>query len=177
MKTKKNKSKKQDLSRRSFMKFILGFLGVAATLEIGGVSLAYLKSRSEENDSGGLVMAGVLEDFSPGSVTAFERDGFFLIRDDQGDFLAVHRRCPHLGCNVIWEPEKEQFVCPCHASNFDNYGDYASAPVPRPLDTIAVKIEDSYVYVDTARVSSRDRFDPSQMTSPSGASILGVTNE
>jgi cytochrome b6-f complex iron-sulfur subunit len=177
MKKKTKESKDPELSRRSFMKLILGFLGVAASIEIGGISLAYLKSRSSENDTGGLVMAGVIDDFSPGSVTAFERDGFFLIRDNEGDFLAVHRRCPHLGCNVIWEPEIEQFVCPCHASNFDEYGDYESAPVPRPLDTIKVKIEDSYVYVDTARVSSRERFDPSQMTSPSSAPISGVTNE
>jgi nitrite reductase/ring-hydroxylating ferredoxin subunit len=177
MKKKTKKSNNQELSRRSFMKFVLGFLGAAATVEIGGISLAYLKSRSSENNTGGLVMAGIIEDFLPGSVTAFDRDGFFLIRDDEGDFLAVHRRCPHLGCNVIWEPEEEQFVCPCHASNFDSYGDFASAPVPRPLDTIEIKIEDSYVYVDTARVSSRERFDPSQMTSPSGVPISGVTNE
>ena len=177
MKTKKSKTKNQELSRRSFMKIILGFLGTAAAVEIGGVSLAYLKSRSDENQAGGLIMAGSIDDFNPGSVTAFDNDGFFLIRDEGGDFLAVHRRCPHLGCNVIWQPEKNQFVCPCHASNFDNYGDYESAPVPRPLDTIAVKIEDAYVYVDTSRVSSRERFDPSQMTSPRNSGITEATDE
>jgi cytochrome b6-f complex iron-sulfur subunit len=177
MKKEKNKSEKQDLSRRSFMKFILGILGTVAAIEVGGISLSYLKSRSDENNTGGLVLAGSIENFSPGTVTAFEKDGFFLIRDEKGDFLAVHRRCPHLGCNVIWQPEVNQFVCPCHASSFDNYGDFESAPVPRPLDTIEVQIEDTSVYVNTARVSVREGFDPSQMTSPQGVKIKEVSGE
>ena len=174
---RKMKSKQPDLSRRSFMKFVLGLLGAVAAVEIGGVSLAYLKSRSDENQTGGLILAGPLADFALGSVTSFEREGFFLIRDEQGDFLAVHRRCPHLGCNVLWQAEKNQFVCPCHASNFDEYGDFESAPVPRPLDTITVQIEDAYVYVDTAQVNTRERFDPAQLTSPPTTSVSGVADE
>lgn len=177
MKTKNRKSESQEISRRSFMKLALSLLGTIASIEIVGMSLAYLKSRSDENTVGGIVMTGAIDDFAPDSVTAFEKDGFFLIRDEQGDFLAVHRRCPHLGCNVIWQPEKDQFVCPCHASNFDNYGIYESAPVPRPLDTLEVKIEDAYVYVNTSLVSSRENFDPSQMTSPRNSTITEVSNE
>ena len=169
---KKDKTKNQNLSRRSFGKIVLGFLGTIAAIEIGGISLAFLKSRSDENQSGGMVFAGIINDFLPGSVTAFNQDGFFLIRDDQGDFLAVHRRCPHLGCNVIWEPEKNQFVCPCHASSFDNYGDFENTPVPRPLDTIEVNIDNTSVYVNTARVSVREGFDPSQLTSPKSAAMM-----
>jgi len=166
MKAKDLKEENQTLSRRSFGKIVLGFLGAVAALEIGGISLAYLKSRSDENQEGGLVLAGVIDNFSPGSVTAFDKEGFFLVRDDQGDFLAVHRRCPHLGCNVIWEPETHQFVCPCHASSFDSYGDFENTPVPRPLDAVEVQIEDTSVFVNTARVTIREGFDPSQMTSP-----------
>ena len=154
------------LSRRSFGKLILGFLTALAAFEIGGISLAYLKSRGDQNQEGGRLLAGEVEQFAPGSVTAFENQGFFLIRDEGGDFLAVHRRCPHLGCNVIWQPETEQFICPCHASSFDSYGDYENTPIPRPLDTIELSIEDSQVYVNTARISMRDGFNPSQMTSP-----------
>jgi nitrite reductase/ring-hydroxylating ferredoxin subunit len=177
MKTLNEKSEKQELSRRSFMKVVLGLLGTVAAIEIGGISLSYFKSRSDENQTGGLVLAGAIESFSPGSVTAFDKDGFFLIRDEHGDFLAVHRRCPHLGCNVIWEPENNQFVCPCHASSFDNYGDFENVPVPRPLDTIEVQIEDTSVYVNTARVTMREGFDPSQMTSPGSAAHKEVGGE
>ena len=155
-----------NLSRRSFGKLVLGFLSALAAVEIGGISLSYLKSRGDQNQEGGRLLAGEVEQFAPGSVTAFENQGFFLIRDEGGDFLAVHRRCPHLGCNVTWQPETEQFICPCHASSFDSYGDYENTPIPRPLDTIELSIDDSQVYVNTARISMRDGFDPSQMTSP-----------
>jgi len=174
---KKDKSKNKKLSRRSFGKIVLGFLGTIAAIEIGGISLAYLKSRSDENQTGGMVLAGIVNDFLPGSVTAFNQDGFFLIRDDQGDFLAVNRRCPHLGCNVTWEQEKNQFVCPCHASSFDNYGDFENTPVPRPLDTVEVNIDSTSVYVNTARVSVREGFDPSQLTSPKNAASMKGNNE
>ena len=174
---KKEISENQTLSRRSFGKFVLGFLGMVAAIEIGGISLAFLKSRSDENQAGGMVLAGAVTDFLSGTVTAFNKDGFFLIRDDQGDFLAVHRRCPHLGCNVIWEPEKNQFICPCHASSFDSYGDFENTPVPRPLDTIEVKIDNTSVYVNTARVSVREGFDPSQMTSPGKSTVTEASNE
>ena len=154
------------LSRRSFGKLVLGFLSALAAVEIGGVSMAYLKSRGDQNQEGGLLLVGPVDQFAPGSVTTFDNQGFFLIRDEGGDFLAVHRRCPHLGCNVIWQPETQQFICPCHASSFDSYGDYENTPIPRPLDTIELTIDDSQVFVNTARISMRDGFDPSQMISP-----------
>ena len=73
MKTDNPKEENQTISRRSFGKIVLGFLGAVAALEIGGISLAYLKSRSDENQEGGLVLAGDIDSFSPGTVTAFER--------------------------------------------------------------------------------------------------------
>ena len=162
----KQKSPHKDLSRRSFMKFILGLLGTAAALEIGGISLAYLKSRSDENQSGGLVLAGPLADFAPDSVTPFEREGFFLIRDAQGDFLAVHQRCPHLGCNVLWQPDRHQFVCPCHASAYDIRGEVIRPPAPRALDIYPMFIENNVVKVDTGRLIRRSEFRAEQVVYP-----------
>jgi cytochrome b6-f complex iron-sulfur subunit len=177
MKTENNIPGKEELSRRSFVKIALSFLGAITALEIGGISLNYLKSRADEATTGGLVDAGKVDDFVPGSVTTFENEGFFLVRDNQGNFLAVHRRCPHLGCNVIWQSETNQFVCPCHASSFDHYGNFETSPVPRPLDTLEIKIEDASVFINTAKISSREQFDPAQMTSPLGAKIIEVANE
>ena len=177
MKTENSIPAKEELSRRSFVKIALSFLGAIAALEIGGISLNFLKSRSDEATTGGLVDIGKVDDFLPGSVTTFDHEGFFLVRDEKGNFLAVNRRCPHLGCNVIWQSEKNQFVCPCHASSFDNYGNYETSPVPRPLDTLEIKIEDASIFVNTSKISSREQFDPTQMTSPLGAKIIEVANE
>ncbi len=164
--TEDQPSDQPQLTRRKFLKDGLGTLATFAALEFGAISMKYLKSRAEETTSGGLINAGELENFPPGSVTAFENSGFYLIRTEEGDLLAVNSRCPHLGCSVSWEPEKNRFVCPCHASSFDKFGNFESPPVPRPLDIYAVIIDEETVMVDTSQVIKREKFESSQLTSP-----------
>jgi Rieske Fe-S protein len=36
-----------------------------------------------------------------------------------GAIVAFDRRCPHLGCPVLWSPERARFECPCHHAAFD----------------------------------------------------------
>ena len=67
-------------------------------------------------------------------------------------------------CTVVWLPEENKFLCPCHAAHFDFHGDFDAPPVPRPLDTFAVSIEDGVVKVDTARPYQRERYSPDQLT-------------
>ena len=151
------------LTRRSFIKLGLGALSALAVLEIGGISLFYLRPRKQKEEYSGVIEAGLVEDFPPGSVTDFQKGNFYLIRAKNGGFLAVYRRCPHLGCSVIWSTEHEEFHCPCHASSFDFHGDYTSPPVPRALDTFEVVIEDGQVIVNTSRVQRREHYTPEQL--------------
>jgi Rieske Fe-S protein len=67
---------------------------------------------------------------------------------------------------VPWDEKAKRFVCPCHASAFDERGSVLSAPAPRPLDLYAVKIENGVVKVDTSTPIVRDHFDPSQVVRP-----------
>jgi nitrite reductase/ring-hydroxylating ferredoxin subunit len=151
------------LSRRSFLKAGVGALGALALLEIGGAGLLYLQAGSLDGEFGGVVTAGLIDDFPPGSVTEFTNSHFFLIRSPDGGFLAVHNRCTHLGCTVSWEPAENRFFCPCHAASFDFYGDYQNPPVPRPLDTFRVIFDESLVRVDTAEPRRRETFEPRQL--------------
>lgn len=143
------------LTRRDFLKAGIGALGVLAALEVGGASLLFFKSHGAQDASGSVITAGPVEIFPAGSVTEFANERFFLVRSQEGGFIALHNRCPHLGCTVIWEAEKNQFLCPCHASEFDMHGDYEAPPVPRPLDIFTVSIEDGLVKVDTANLRHR----------------------
>ena len=151
------------VTRRDFLGMGLGILGAVAMLELGGAGLFYLQSRSQDGTFGGVVTAGSVDSFQPGSVTEFPDGRFFLIRSADGGFLAVHSRCPHLGCTILWIPEAEYFLCPCHASHFDAYGNFEGPPVPRPLDTFAVIIENGAVNVDTTRSQQRESFTPDQL--------------
>jgi cytochrome b6-f complex iron-sulfur subunit len=151
------------LTRRSFIKLGLSALSALAVLEIGGISLFYLRPRKQKEEYSGVIEAGQVEDFPPGSVTDFQKGNFYLICAKNGGFLAVYRRCPHLGCSVIWDTEHEEFHCPCHASSFDFHGDYTSPPVPRALDTYEVNIEDGKVMVNTSRIQRREHYAPEQL--------------
>ena len=138
-------------------------LGTLALLEVGGISLLFMQPRSLEGTFGGMVTAGVVDSFAAGSVTEFPDGRFFLIRASDGGFLAVYRRCTHLGCTVSWEPDQNRFFCPCHASSFDINGDVENPPAPRALDTFPVQIVDGQVTVDTSQIQTRDTFQPEQL--------------
>lgn len=152
------------ITRRNFLQFSLTALGAVAALEVGSASLLYLRSRSLEGEFGGVMTVGNVDDFQTGSVTEFKDGNFYLVREKDGGFLAIYRRCPHLGCSVNWEPEEEKFFCPCHASSFDQVGNFQNQLVNRALDTFTVKIEDSMVKIDTSQVIQRERFEPEQLS-------------
>ncbi len=151
------------LSRKNFLKMGLGALTGLAVLEMGGASLLFLRPRSLEGEFGGTVTAGAVSSFPAGSVTEFPEGRFFLIRAANGGFLAVYSRCPHLGCTVNWEAYNNRFYCPCHASSFDQYGNFESAPVPRPLDIFLVRIDNETVLVDTSQLQRRAGFGPEKL--------------
>ena len=113
---------------------------------------------------GGVIEAGPVGRFANRSVTPFPDNEFYLVRLEDGGFLALHRKCTHLGCSVPWRPDEERFACPCHASAFDIRGAVLSSPAPRPLDLFAVAIKDGRVLVDTSRTLRRTDFEPEQVT-------------
>lgn len=44
------------------------------------------------------------------------------------DFVALSSTCPHLGCQVRWEPQNDRFFCPCHNGVFDPSGIATGGP-------------------------------------------------
>ncbi len=154
-----------DRGRRSFLSRLLAGLGVLAGLEAAWITVSTLGSRRRtvSPDSGDVLEAGPVGRFAPGSVTPFPEAEFYLARLEDGGFLALHRKCTHLGCSVPWRPDEERFACPCHASAFDIRGAVLNSPAPRPLDLFAVKIVGGVVHVDTARHIRRSSFEPDQV--------------
>lgn len=155
--------KSENVSRRDFLKMGMSAVSAVALLELGGVGLMFMRPRKVEGAFGGRVNAGPVSSFPEGSVVEFPNGRFFLIRTQDGGFLAFYQRCTHLGCSVTWQAGENQFFCPCHASSFDLNGDVQNPPAPRALDLFAVSIEDEKVIVDTGQKLSRDAFSPDQL--------------
>lgn len=152
-----------NLNRRDFLRLGMGALGALVALEIGGASLFFLQPRSLSGEFGGIVTAGPADSFPPGSVTEFPDGRFFLVRAADGGFLAVYRRCTHLGCAVEWEANENRFFCPCHASSFDITGHVENPPAPRALDTFPIQVKEGRILVNTGEGQTRDGFNPSQL--------------
>ncbi|MBW1900127.1 MAG: ubiquinol-cytochrome c reductase iron-sulfur subunit [Deltaproteobacteria bacterium] len=153
-------------SRRSFLNKLWIGLGILALVELAGVILVYLrtlKTRAESGETETIIEAGPIERFPVNSVTAFVRGKFYLCRLEDGGFLAVSRKCTHLGCTVPWVDKEKRFACPCHASAFDIRGEVISPPAPRALDIYRLIVENNIVKVDTGRQIKRSRFHSEQV--------------
>jgi cytochrome b6-f complex iron-sulfur subunit len=109
-------------------------------------------------------VAGSVEEFQKNSVTADRVNKYYLVRFEDGGFLALSLICSHLGCSVIWDKPKNQFLCPCHSSAFDRFGNVINSPAPRPLDFYNVIIESGKVKVDISQKKMRKRFEKNQVT-------------
>ena len=153
-------------SRRSFLSIFWIGLGIVAFIEFIGVVTTFLLPRNKKTTAGGfgtVIEAGEADKFSLNSVTAFIRGKFYLCRLKDGGFLAVSRKCTHLGCTVPWSEKDKKFVCPCHSSAFDIKGEVISPPAPRALDVYHLYIENNVVKVDTGKRIKRSGFNIDQV--------------
>ena len=156
-------------SRRGFLTKLWIGLGVVALIELIGVVIVYLRPRrfrANTADREAVFEAGAVEAFQPNSVTAFVRAKLYLCRLEDGGFLALSRKCTHLGCTVPWVAKESRFACPCHGSAFDITGDIIESPAPRALDMYPLFIENEIVKVDLSKPIKRSAFRPEQVTYP-----------
>jgi cytochrome b6-f complex iron-sulfur subunit len=167
--TAKEEMNQKGNDRRSFLTKLWFALGLVALAEFIVVAVAFLrpgKPTAQRENADAIVTAGEVNSFAPESVTAFVRGRFYLSRLADGGFLALSRKCTHLGCTVPWVPKENKFVCPCHASAFDIGGQVISPPAPRALDIYAVIIENDMVKVDTSKPIKRSEFKADQVVYP-----------
>ncbi len=158
----------KDKSRRSFLSKLWLLLGIALLVELIWVLVSFLRPRKPkaETDAQNTIIAGPVDRFEPGSVTAFPQGKFYLARLEGGGFLALSRVCTHLGCTVPWVPDENRFICPCHASSFDITGNVINPPAPRALDLFQIEIENNIVKVFLDRTVKRKRYRDDQVTKP-----------
>jgi cytochrome b6-f complex iron-sulfur subunit len=131
--------------------------GVAAALgglvTAGMVRFLYPRATYEASK---VFKAGRPEAYKVGSVNLVPGRGVWIVREQEG-FYAVLAKCPHLGCQPIWEEAQEVFKCPCHGSFFHKNGINFAGPAPRPLDRLQITLSsDGRLMVDKGTIVGMD---------------------
>lgn len=149
------------LNRRKFIKRILV---AAAAIEAfflvrGSVSKTTISAKKTN-----LFNAGKADSFEKDKLYPFLTGQFFLKRYEDGGFLAMSIKCTHLGCVVNTNSKTGGFNCPCHASQFNKFGEVLAAPATRPLDIFPITIENGELFIDTSKPTRRTSFNKSQLT-------------
>ena len=160
---------KQTQSRRRFLNRLWLLFGGVAFAEVIAGAFTFFKSSSRQPvsaEADTIISAGPVENFEPGTVSAFVAGKFYLARLEDGGFLAMSRRCTHLSCTVPWVAAENKFICPCHASEFDIRGEVTSPPAPRALDLYHVEIHNNVLTVNTGKLRKRSAFSSDQVTYP-----------
>jgi Rieske Fe-S protein len=104
------------LDRRRF----LCTAGAAAAVTLGGEWLGRRVERSRAHTlEVALDLSVPLAEGEARALSDPQGGEALAVRLDGGTVVAFDRRCPHLGCPVLWSGERRRFECPCHAAAFD----------------------------------------------------------
>ncbi|HLK13459.1 MAG TPA: Rieske (2Fe-2S) protein [Fimbriimonadaceae bacterium] len=144
------------VSRRDFFKFITLSSGGMALASIGMAAYAQIP-RDRRSFEPKLIAR--LAEIDPGGWLQFTypraEDTCILIRSNSSDFSAFSRRCTHLSCPVVWQPEQGRLYCPCHEGAFSiDDGHVLQGPPARPLPMIELEVRGDEIYAIGVR--SRD---------------------
>lgn len=52
-------------------------------------------------------------------------------KDEQGKVYKISARCPHMGCELEWNPDELSWDCPCHGSRYDYMGKLIDCPAQK----------------------------------------------
>jgi menaquinol-cytochrome c reductase iron-sulfur subunit len=150
-------------SRRSFLGVLVGlgsvFVGALLSVPLVRFALFPLIRRTTDLKSSPV---GDLSEFSSltepvmrtikieqvdGWRKAVSEKAVYVTKDDHGELRVLTSICPHLGCTVPWDKEKNQFVCPCHGATFSSNGTRVSGPSLRGMDTLETSVQDGQLQV------------------------------
>ncbi|MBI2854529.1 MAG: ubiquinol-cytochrome c reductase iron-sulfur subunit [Chloroflexi bacterium] len=87
------------------------------------------------------------ERIKDGWVVTTKSLGAWVVVKNETSVVAFDPHCTHLGCAYYWNPDRNRFLCPCHAGVFDIDGNVISGPPPRPLDRLELRVDGGNILV------------------------------
>ncbi len=73
-----------------------------------------------------------------GGIVTLQGEKLGVYKAENGEILTLDPRCPHLGCQLAWDPDTHSWECPCHGSRFDAHGHLLDGPAQTsiPLERV-----------------------------------------
>ena len=68
-----------------------------------------------------------------GGVVEYDGEKVGVYKNEEGELFMVSVKCPHLGCQLEWNPDEKSWDCPCHGSRFDYTGRLLDNPAQNSL--------------------------------------------
>ena len=142
-------------SKRDFLSKIFILFGLVLAyglLAFEGLFFIVPKKRKTDKIK---IYGGRLKQYKLGTVRAFydlEGHEILIMRNESG-LRAFSSVCPHLGCRVHWEGDKNEFFCPCHKGIFNSEGVAISGPpadAHQNLKKVSVEVDEKsqIVYIE-----------------------------
>ncbi len=155
-------------TRRTFHLAVIYVLGAIITLALAIPTAMYLlipprsRKRTTWIDAGDIsqLKAGEPVELSfqqnrlDGWKLVTEKKTAWVVKEADNKIVAFGPQCTHLGCAYHWEAAMDQFVCPCHGSDFSIEGKVLAGPAPRPLDRYLTKIENNRLQIGELKQST-----------------------
>jgi cytochrome b6-f complex iron-sulfur subunit len=164
-----------EMSRRSFMRRVIGVGITLLSLEFLGGTLAFLWPNVREGLGGKLPIGSAADiaenepEWVHGLPYIYNKARLFVVNipagealvegsgqevADPGDkILALYRKCPHLGCQIPQLCDASKwFECLCHGSKYTILGEKRDGPAPRGMDRFPFTIEDGVYVVNTGEI-------------------------
>lgn len=68
-----------------------------------------------------------------GRIVQWKGEKLGAYRAADGTVSLASARCPHLGCQLEWNPDETSWDCPCHGSRFDIHGNVLNGPAQETI--------------------------------------------
>lgn len=144
--------------RRSFS---LASLAMAGGLAAGYGTMGYVAFEFLKPQRGGRrgwMFVKPLREFAIGATVRFRTPDGATVNitrrsggNDAEAFKALSSVCPHLGCQVHWEPQQNRYFCPCHNGTFDPEGKGTGGPpgeAGQSLGTYDLRVDQGLLYIE-----------------------------
>ena len=151
----------REVSRRGFVGWAVGigagFLGLAAGIPLVGYATAQV-APAKPGDFVAVAAVASIPVGEPFGISFAQptQDAYiyavlphsvYALKKSDTEVVVFSPVCPHLGCQVFFDRQKKEYVCPCHGSLFAVDGARTAGPSPRGLDTLPSKIENGQLMV------------------------------